>query len=163
MIQNFRFVPLRLLRINLGCFYFQERWNIHWLLRKKTIQDINLSLWFCDLLWDHEIRFKTVSLVPKPWDLAGLLKYEITFTEKHTLKKQAALVCTDLVNASVKQWYELIHFTWKSKQLLNEFAMNNIRIVKVATFLKRKISISFSGYYSIISAIHVAVDYWELK
>ena len=108
LIWKFQFVPVRWSKINLGCFYFQKCWNIiHQLLRKKTIQDINLSSGFCDLPWDHEIWFKTMSLTPKVWDLAGLLKDEINFTEKHTYS----------VNALHKQWYELIHFTWKSKQL----------------------------------------------
>ena len=88
LIQNFWFVPVRLLKINLGCFCFQKRWNInHRLLRKKTIQGVKLSSWFCDLLWDHEIWLKTVSLMPKPWDLAGLLK---SLTEKHILRKTSS-------------------------------------------------------------------------
>ena len=54
---------------------------------------------------------KTVAFDWKPWDLADMLKCEIGFTENILWEKQAALVCTDLLNALVKQWYELIHFT----------------------------------------------------
>ena len=91
LIQNFWFVPVRWLKIDLGCFCFQKCWNIiHRPLRKKSIYDVNLSLGLCDLLWDCEIRFKTMSLMPKLWDLTGLLKYEISFTEKHTLRKTSS-------------------------------------------------------------------------
>ena len=66
LIQNFWFVPVRWLKIDLGCFCFQKCWNIiHRPLRKKSIYDVNLSLGLCDLLWDCEIWFKTMSLMPK--------------------------------------------------------------------------------------------------
>ena len=88
LIQNFRVVPVRWLKINLGCFCFQNRWNIiNQLLIKKIIQDVYLPSGFCDLPWDSGIWFKKVSLTLKPWDLAGLLKYEISFTEKNNLRK----------------------------------------------------------------------------
>ena len=75
---------------------------IHPLLRKKTIQDVNLCSGFCNLPWDRGIWFKIVSLRPKLRDLADLLKCETSFIENILWGKQAALVCTDLVNALVK-------------------------------------------------------------
>ena len=118
LIQNFQFVPVRWLKINLSCFCFQKQWNIiHWLLKKKTIQDVSLSSGFCNLPWDHKIWFKTMSLTPKLQDRAGLLKCEISLLKNILWEKQVTFVCTYLVNALVKKWYELIHFTWKSKQL----------------------------------------------
>ena len=91
LIQNFWFAPVKWLKISFVWFCFQKCWNIiHRLLRKKTILDVNLSSGFCDLPWECEISFKTVSLTPKPWNLAGLLKCEISSTEKHTLKTSSS-------------------------------------------------------------------------
>ena len=64
------------LTIKLNYFCFRKRENIpQRVLRHKIVYDINLRwqmLTNFALQWDHHILVKTVSLIAKLWDLAGL-------------------------------------------------------------------------------------------